>query len=850
MRLWVLSFLTGILIVQQLSSLPTQSWLAVGLLVIIATKPFRKFTSSNWLLVFVSGLAFGFAWALGHAHWMMSQRLLPQYEGVDLVIEGQVVSLPVSSSKASNVKRFGFNKQRVRFDFSPSKVSLEGKSKKIITLARFPKRIRLSWYKPTSLVEAGQFWQFTVRLKRPYGLMNPGGFDYESSLYQKRIQAKGTIQYNSKNRLVNHDSSNSMVTTFMLEIRQLILNKLSENLDIGEHTDFIRHVTQSLVLGYRGGLEASQWRTFQRTGTIHLMAISGLHIGLVAALIYGLTGLLWRLAGRGCLIFPAPQIAAIAALLAAAIYAVLAGFTIPTQRALVMLSVAMLHIVFKRTPLPASKTVAVALVLVLLLDPLAVLAQGFWLSFLAVSLIIYLMQRTGMKSNYDRVISEEIDKSGLGKIVVEKPFSRQVTENFGMSILRFGRVQWVLTVAMFPMVLYFYQSSSLVSPIANFVAIPVISLAVVPLMFIATIFLFINTTVANLFFSVVDFTYSLLWQLLEILADWQYATLDFSIGSLWRLLFCYLAIILWLCVKGTPMRWLALVLIFPSLFYSVSTIKSGEAIVTVMDVGQGLSAIVQTKNHTLVFDTGPKYSENFDTGRAVIIPYLRQIRRSYIDTLIISHGDNDHIGGFNSIAAVLPINRVLTSIPDSSGFDLLFLQPANGLKVSMCHLGQTWQYDGVEFAILSPVEFVQAENGHDENNQSCVLKVTTQFGSVLMSGDIERETESYLYHTMPEKLLADILIIPHHGSNTSSVAGFIAAVEPEYAVFTVGYKNRYRLPNNKVVRRYQQLSRAKLLRTNETGALIFKLQQDSAFQPLSYRKLAKRYWHATDVTAF
>lgn len=871
MRLWAFSFLSGILIVQQQSSLPVLSWLAIGLLVIVAIKPFRKRISNSCLLVLVSGLAFGFAWALGHAHWMMSQRLLPQYEGVDLVIEGQVISLPVSPLKTSSAKQYGFGQQRVRFDFSPTKIRLAGNLPQNIALVQFPKRIRLSWYKPMAIVEAGQFWRFTVRLKRPYGLMNPGGFDYESWLFQKRIQAKGSIRNNDKNQLIIRNTSSSFTYTFMLELRQLILKTLTDKLEIGEHSAFIRHVTQSLILGYRGGLDASQWQTFQRTGTTHLMAISGLHIGLVAALIYALAGFLWRhsgrLTGQGCQFLPAPQFAAIAALLAAVLYAILAGFTIPTQRALVMLSVAMLHIVFKRTPLPASKTIAVALVLVLLLDPLAVLAQGFWLSFMAVSLIIYLTRHTNSRQSFTEDKSDTIDELVLDKKVDEQSFIRRLVEKFIFSILNFGRIQWILTIAMFPMVLYFYQSSSLVSPIANFVAIPVISLAVVPLMFVATLFLFINISIANFLFSVVDFVYSLLWQFLESLAGWQYATVEFSIGSLWGMLACYLAIVLWLCIKGTPMRWLALVLILPVFFYSTVTLKQGEAIVTVLDVGQGLSTIVQTKLHTLVFDTGPRYSQNFDTGRAVVIPYLRKIGRSNIDTLILSHGDNDHIGGFNSIASMLPIKHVLTSIPGSPVFDSLIYnsliddsglynsfrnksQPLKKPQVSMCHLGQKWQYDGVEFAIVSPLERIHAENGHDENNQSCVLKVTTQFGRVLISGDIERETESYLYHSMPEKLAAEILVIPHHGSNTSSLEGFIKAVAPQYAVFTVGYKNRYRLPNSKVIRRYQQLSQAKLLKSNETGALIFKLQQDSALQPHAYRQQAKRYWHTSDLAAF
>jgi len=840
MRLWASAFATGILIVQQLSSLPMLNWLGLGLFVLLAIKPFRKLTANSWLLVFVSGLAFGFAWALGHAHWMMSQRLLPQYEGVDLVLEGQIISLPQSS--APSFKLSGFNQPVIRFDFRPSKIVKTDKSSANLSLARFPQRIRLSWRNPTSNAKAGQFWRFTVRLKRPYGLMNPGGFDYESWMYQQRIQAKGSIRNKNNIQLERGATLSSGLAGLILEFRQSILDKLSEKVDIGEHSAFIRDATQALVLGYRAGLDTSQWRTLQRTGTIHLMAISGLHIGLIAALVYGLVGLLWRFSGRGCLVIPAPRVAAIAALLAATLYAVLAGFTIPTQRALVMLSVAMLHIVFKRTPLPASKTIALALVSVLLLDPLAVLAQGFWLSFLAVSLIIYLAQQKNGRLDVDNP-----DKYGLEKISVEKPYIQQAVRNVWLSVLKFGRIQWALTIAMFPMVLYFYQSSSLVSPLANFVAIPVISLMVVPLMFIATLFLFINTSIANLFFIIVEFIYSLLWQFLEALSQWQYATLDLSIGSLWVLMLSYLAIILWLCVKGTPMRWLSVVLILPVMFYNGSAIKQGEAIVTVLDIGQGLSVVVQTKNHTLVFDAGPRYSENFDTGRAVVIPYLRQIGRSKIDTLIISHGDNDHIGGFNSIASILPIQRVLTSIPDDRTFNPV---KAKGYKISACHVGQEWQYDDVEFSILSPMELMPSVNGHDENNQSCVLKVTTRYGRVLITADIERETESYLYHAMPEKLAAEILIVPHHGSNTSSLAGFIQAVAPQYAVFTVGYKNRYQHPTKKVVRRYRVLSQAVLYRSHMSGALMFKLQQDLSLEPLSFRDQARHYWHTVDVEAF
>jgi len=831
MRLWAIAFLSGVLFVQQLANLPSYYYVLIGLLVFVGFKSICQIIKNHALLILLSGFAFGFAWALGHAHLMMSQRLMPQHEGIDLVIEGQVASLPIltsnhlkSSAKKAAFKRF--SQRRVRFDFKPIKII----SPTNPVMDDFPKKIRLSWYRPNAVIEAGQFWRFKVRLKRPYALLNPGGFDYEQHLFQKRIQARGYIRDKYNNQLVKGYISSNYLESFTLKLRQSLLNKLSRQPDSSQNSENIRKLSQALILGYRGGLETSQWQIFQRTGTIHLMAISGLHIGLVAGLVYLFVGLLWRL-GRGCLWIPAPQVAAVAALLAAMLYAMLAGFTIPTQRALIMLSVAMLHIVFQRTPMPASKTISLALILVLLVDPLAVLAQGFWLSFLAVSVIIFLMRQPYQGENNE----DFLDRADGSKMsLLTKRF-----QGFLNGIKQFGRIQWALTAVMFPLVLYFYQSSSLVSPVANFIAIPVMSLVVVPLMFLATTFLYLSDNIASAIFTLIDFIYGLLWQLLENLALWQYATLDNAILSVWLLVPCYLGILLWMAVKGTPMRWLALVLILPIIFSSNKNLEQGEATVTVLDVGQGLSTVVQTRNHTLVFDTGPKYSQNFDMGRVVIVPYLREQGRSSIDRLIISHGDNDHTGGFKSVAALLPITQVLTSVPDEISHE--------GLDISACHAGQKWQYDGVQFSILSPIGSIEAETGHDKNNQSCVLKVVTRYGRVLITGDIERETESYLYHSMPSALAAEVLVVPHHGSNTSSLTGFIKAVKPDYAVFTVGYRNRYKLPNKRVVKRYHQSSHARLLNTSETGALTFSLQADKTLQPSQYRDLSKRYWHTQVV---
>lgn len=847
MRLWSLAFLIGILSVQQLASLPVVYYSWAGLLVFLPLVSFffpagyfkQVYPFAYGCLILSSGLAFGVAWGLGYAHVGLQHRLAPELEGVDIVLEGQIVSLPVSVSTSSlysaRSKPIPTGRpRRVRFDFRPSKII----SPDNIVLGQFPEKLRLSWYRPKYRLQAGQYWRFTVRLKRPYGVMNPGTFDYEAYLYQKRIQARGYIRNSDYNQIITRTSSSNILYENILALRQSILNKLATDREDEGSDPFIRNLTMALVLGYRGGLDSTQWQTFQRTGTIHLMAISGLHIGLVAGLVYVFVGFLWRLIAVGCLRIPAPQAAAIAALLAAGLYAMLAGFTIPTQRALVMLVVAMMHIVVKRVPMPAGKTIALALILVLLLDPLAVLSQGFWLSFLAVSVIIFLTHAVSTVTT--KQASQAADTAIIETAAI--PYSAAHLRLFNklkslrFPVRQFVRIQWALTIVLFPVVLYFYQSSSLVSPLANFIAIPVMSLVVVPLMFIATALLFVNATLAGIVFKVIGFIFAFLWQFLETLASWDVAILANSITSPWLLVPAYPAIVLLLMIRGTPMRWLAVVLLMPAVFSAGESLKHGEARVTVLDVGQGLAVVVETRQHTLVFDTGAKYSKNFDMGKAVIVPFLRHSGIARIDTLIVSHADNDHIGGFDSTKERVEVRRLLTSVPAEF--------KGSGLDVRGCYAGQQWQYDGVEFTVLSPASLLESVDGHEENNQSCVLKITTRYGRVLIPGDIERETESHLYHTMAAKLAADVLLVPHHGSNTSSLAGFIKAVNPHYAVFPVGYKNRYKLPSQQVIQRYQQLTGATLLSTHKTGALSFRFQAEIALKPVRYRQIAQRYWHS------
>ena len=821
MRIWAIAFLLGNLIVQNLENLPSFFWGIAAVVILLFTFLVRRFYKQPNLYRFITGVIVGLLWTFLHANLSEGHRLLTEFEGKDIVLRGYVGSLPHYTKKPGS-KRDGsnnalFNVKRLQFDFVITKVQ----SPENLSLQQFPKKVRLSWYHPNTKVKGGDYLNLTVRLKRPYSLMNPGGFDYEQYLFYNQIQARGYIK---KLQVVESDNKLISWRHSLLTLRQILLEQLNK-ID----RDEIRHLTQALLLGYRGNISIQQWETFQRTGTIHLMAISGLHIGLIAGLSFLLASYSWRAFPKLCLYLPAVKFAAICSLFAACIYALLAGFTIPTQRALIMLIVAMIHILLNRVPLTSSRVIAFALIIVLFIDPFAVLSQGFWLSFFAVGIIIYLVyQQHEIKNiNKDHQLALDADNLLLN-------YCKTKLLGIIKALKKFTYIQITLTLLMLPLVVYFYQSSSLVSVVANFISIPLMSFIIIPAMFLASILLFFNDSIANTLFGYIDNIFQYLWFLLKSLSDWQYATVELSFPSVWVLVLCYALLFSGLIIRHKSVKWIVMVLLISLFFIPKSQPDKGEAFITVLDVGQGLSVVVQTLNHTVVFDTGPKFSERFDTGRAVIVPFLKQNNRKKIDRLIISHGDNDHIGGLGSLASLMPIKHIMTGI---AGFQF------QDFKIQSCRLGQSWNYDRVHFEMLSPAFTEKTETGHDENNQSCVLKITTRYGSILLTGDIEREAESALFHTQRERLKAEVLIVPHHGSNTSSLKKFIQAVAPQYAIFPVGYKNRYKLPSQKVVARYKANSKSHILQTSDTGAITFYFSKASDLSPVLFRKNNLRYWH-------
>lgn len=745
------AFLAGILLVQQFSKLPDPGWLIL-LGLCVGVLGWRRY----WRALF---FMLGIFWAMVFASFKLVDRLPEPLAGTDVAVKGVVADLPQ------------VNGQQLRFDF-------------IVTASAkpLPSKLRLSWYFPDRVVKAGQHWELTVKLKPPHGTLNPGGFDYEAWLFSEGIGATGYVRPYPKPVLSGRDSAWTSVAVW----RQTISDRLSVVLADSKSLALIK----ALTIGEGSLITQQQWDVFRKTGTTHLVVISGSHIGLVAGLVYFLVLELW--ARTGYLAWSPQKAAALAALTGGVIYAGLAGFSVPTQRSVVMLAIAMLAI-FRQHHAHPFNILAVALFAVLVFDPLAVLSPGFWLSFLAVAVIIYVVAGRLGKSSY---------------------FTEAI------------HINWVTSVGLSPLLLFFFQQISLISPPANFVAVPVISLLVVPAALLCTLLMFIWQPLAEQLFFVPDIILQGLYWILERMADLPLATLNHPQPSHWALLFAIPGILLLLAPRGMPARWLGLLMLLP-LAGAAAKPSKGAFTMTLLDVGQGLSAVVQTENHWLVYDTGAKFSSESDMGRNVLLPFLRLQAVSKIDGLIISHGDNDHIGGTASLLREIPAAKVLTSVPQQ----LRDYAPVN------CMAGQSWNWDEVKFTVLSPQEQPFAS----DNNNSCVLKIASEHGSVLLTGDIEVEAESRLLETYGGQLKADVLVAPHHGSKTSSSKSFLQAVNARTILIPAGYRNPFGHPHKKVLERYRQ-NNAKWLNTADSGAITIAVK-DNAIAVQSRRETDARYWH-------
>ena len=793
LRLNILAFVLGTGLLQHQAELPDLVWILGLLLMAMAIGLLQRYQSSvlivtNRILLWFFFLGAGFLWAAAFAHWRLADSLPQKWERRDIQVVGVVANLPHKNDRG------------VRFQFDVERVVTEG--------AVVPKRIALSWYKDRysetggmalPVLKVGERWQITVRLKQPHGNANPHGFDYEAWALERNIRAIGYVRASSDNRRL-HTMVNRPVY-WIEHIRERIQYRFTDILTDQPYAG----VLKALATGDQHAILRDQWQLFTRTGTIHLMAISGLHMTLVSSLVFVLVFWLWRWSSYWVLRLPARRAAVIAGLLAALGYAVLSGFAIPAQRTFYMLAVVAIAL-WKGRFTSATMVLAWALLWVVLLDPWATNSPGFWLSFGAIAIIMLLT---------------------VGRIGRMHWLSDWL------------RIQWAITLGLIPLLLALFQQVSLVSPIANAVAIPLVSFVVVPLTLLATIPLF------DFMLPLAHAALSVCMMLLQWLSDVPSAVWQQHSPPPWTIPIAVIGIV-WMFLPGSlglgffagfPARWLGTIALLPMFWVQPLKPGAGELWLTVLDVGQGLAVIARTEHHALLFDTGPGFTET-DSGNRIILPFLQGEGIPQLDAMIVSHADSDHSGGALSVLEGISVRMLLSSLDNRHP-----IQQA-AMNKDQCRAGQTWQWDDVHFELLHPIALDDENSKNKTNANSCVLKITSIHGSVLLPSDIGGKDELGLLARVSDKLSSTVLIAPHHGSSSSSTAAFIQKVNPMLTIFTVGYLNRYEHPREAVVERYHN-SGSKLLRSDVDGAILLRFADNTWFVD-SWRKLHRRYWHKID----
>ena len=775
MVIFSIFFVLGIWLLQQQATLPGFGWvwLLLGFLpALLIPGKTRLLRVARMVLfaMFTCGLGFY------HASWQAEQRLaiaLPdEWQGRDIEVIGVVAELPRNHERG---QRFSFDVEKI-----------------LTPQAIVPRHIYLSTYfsrqSALPVLHAGERWQLTLRLKQPHGSSNPHGFDFELWALENNIRAVGYIHPKGNNVRLT-----TLADGFFYRIetwREAVRDKFNATLSYAPYVG----VLSALAIGDQSSIPQAQWQIFTRTGVNHLMSISGLHITMLAGLGFALTYWLWRRSVRLTLWLPARKAAALVALLVALAYALLSGFAVPAQRTVYMVAAVAAALWLNRN-FSLGQILSIALIGVLIPDPWAVMSPGFWLSFGAVALILYVTAHRVGRTHW---------------------------------LMEYGKVQWAMTIGLVPLLLGLFQQVSLVSPVANAFAIPLVSLVVVPLTLLGAVLpLEAPLWLAH---SVMDWTMVLLAWLNGLpQAVWtQHAP------PAWSIVVGMLGVLWILAPRGFPARWLGFLMLLPMFLNTPQPPAPDSVRLIIFDVGQGLAVAAQTQHHALLYDTGADFSGEADSGNRILIPTLRALGIAKLDGLILTHDDSDHTGGAASVMQNMPIGWVFSSL--SEGHRLL-QQVADKQR---CIAGQSWQWDGVDFEMLHPDATSYANAKIRDNNRGCVLRISVGDQHVLLAADIEKESERQLLKEHADKLPASLLVVPHHGSKTSSTEKFVAAVRPGYAVFTAGYRNRYGHPKQEVLQRYAD-SGAQLLRSDEDGAILVEINE-LGLQLESYRKSHRRYW--------
>ena len=716
-----IALLIGAVAVQALPNLPPR-WLDA-----LIAAPAAALLLQRGALRWAGIVMLGAAWTMLRADVALSQRLAVGYEGQDAVISGSVRGLPRSSEEGT------------RFELDVASASIGGED---IGLRGV---VRLHWYDDAPPIEPCSRWQLQVRLKRPRGMIDPGAFDFERYALSEGINATGYVRASAGNRAIG--AQRLCIAGLRAEILQGISATLG---DVPE-----AHVLRALAFGDQQAMDEHEWEVARATGIPHLIAISGLHIALFAGFGVWLMRLLWKIAPRLTLRWPAPLLESVASIIFAIGYGIVAGLGLPTRRALVMIGVLLAANLLRRARSPGHG-LAFAAIALLALDPLCVLSAGFWLSFVGVAWLMFC----------------------LGGREQQRRWWRELVH-----------AQGVASVGLLPLTIWFFGQSSLIGPLANIIAVPWICFVVLPLGVLGALLQPAVPFLGAPLVQLAGAALALLWRALERMAAWPGALWYFPEPAAWALVLALIGAVWLLLPRGLPARALGLVLFLPLLVPARTELRDGDFEALMLDVGQGLSFVVRTREHALVYDAGARFPSGFDLGEASVVPALHALGVARVDRLIVSHGDNDHAGGVASVLAAFPGAAVASGEPQR-------LQ----IPAAQCLAGEAWQWNGVAFRVVHPREPLASR----PNDRCCVVEVRSGNSALLLTGDISSAVEPEVALALGASAPQTVLQIPHHGSKTSSSEDFVAAVRPTVGLVSTGYRNRFHHPSPAVLARYAQ----------------------------------------------
>lgn len=828
-------FAVGIILLQLQATLPSYSFSPLLVSTGIGCYPLRIF---NWpkrtpsphpaqlnLILITTGLIIGFSYSGWRAEQRLSEQLPSTWENQDIVVEGYVSELPQFMYDSPRPGwRLRFTVEQATSPGQPlAKPSTDRFS------ANFPQNLRLSWYgdvpanlqdeendEPAELspnipdpglLKPGQRWRLTVRLKQPHGPANPGSMDFEGWLFAHNLRATGYVRKMSPPQYLGQQpwSLHLWVEQQRARLRQAIQRALPVE------TYPASGIVIGLAIGDQGSIPGKQWELFNQTGLTHLMVVSGSHITLLAALLAWITLKAWgRFSPRLPLLLPAPKAAALVGLCTAAFYTALSGLGIPALRTLSMLTVVTLGL-FNRRFHRTDQILQASLLVVLLIDPWAVLAPGFWLSFATVGALLL----TRNLSTYS----------------VHAGFWGHLTHH----LKQFTFAQWAATLATLPLLSQFFHGFPLVAPFANLLAIPLISLIVTPLILLGVVLIGITAPFSGGVANIGQELASHLWHFCHLFLVFLLETLPwFAQIPLWSVTeapawasgLAIVGIVLLLLPRIIPAQWfLGTISLLPGLYWPVAKPDATEWWADVLDVGQGQAVLIRTQSHSLLYDSGPgpgiRFPDRPDAAQRVVLPFMRTQGINHLDTLILSHRDLDHAGSAHRLKSTIPIEQTRS--------------PGVFPEDKPCLAGQTWEWSGVRFEILHPQAAMLESPPRNTNAVSCVLRISSPQGSFLLTGDLPEKEEQALLETYPA-LRTDILLAPHHGSKTSSSEAFLGALNAHTVIISAGYLNRFGHPHPEVLHRYTEAG-LKIWRTDQGGAIQIRPDGISA-----WRTTKPRYW--------